>query len=90
MAFQGWAMDIIDKIHPPSSKGHNFIIVATKYFTKWVEAQQMKKVQQSDVVEFIEHQIIYWYGITETITTDHGTVFTYEMCWPLLSGLALG
>ena len=43
--FRGWAMDLIGKIYPASSKGHNFILVATKYFTKWVEAIPLKKVE---------------------------------------------
>ena len=41
--FRGWAMNLIGKIHPASSKGHNFILVATNYFTKWVEAVPLKK-----------------------------------------------
>ena len=40
-------MDLIGKIHPTASMGHNFIVVATYYFTKWVEAVPLKKVQQS-------------------------------------------
>jgi len=36
--FRGWAIDLIGPIYPPSSKGHKFILVATDYFTKWVEA----------------------------------------------------
>ncbi|XP_075497226.1 uncharacterized protein LOC142534177 [Primulina tabacum] len=40
---RGWAMDLIGKIYPPSSKGHSFIIVATDFFAKWVEALSMKK-----------------------------------------------
>ena len=42
-SFRGWAMDLIRKIHPVSSKGHSFILVATDYFTKWVEAVPLKK-----------------------------------------------
>ena len=41
--FRGWAIDLIGKIHLISSKGHNFILVATEYFTKWVEAVPLKK-----------------------------------------------
>jgi hypothetical protein len=36
--FRGWGMDMIGKINPPSSKGHQFILAITDYFTKWVEA----------------------------------------------------
>ncbi|CAL2229074.1 unnamed protein product [Prunus armeniaca] len=32
--FRGWAMDLIGKIYPASSKQHCFVIVATDYFTK--------------------------------------------------------
>jgi len=42
-SFRGWAIDIIGQIYPPSSKGHKFILVATNYFTKWVEAIPLKK-----------------------------------------------
>ena len=48
--FQGWAMDLIGKIYLASSKGHNFILVATDYFTKWVEAVPLKKEEQKDVI----------------------------------------
>ncbi|XP_038697993.1 uncharacterized protein LOC119995552 [Tripterygium wilfordii] len=41
--FRGWVLDIIGKIFPVSSKGHHFILVATDYFTKWVEAVPLKK-----------------------------------------------
>ena len=43
--FKGWAMDLIGNIYQTSSKGHNFILVATNYFTKWVEAVSLKKVE---------------------------------------------
>ena len=36
--FSIWAIDIIGKISPKSSSGHEFILVAIDYFTKWVEA----------------------------------------------------
>ena len=36
--FSIWGIDIIRKISPKSSSGHEFILVAIDYFTKWVEA----------------------------------------------------
>ncbi|GKV01725.1 hypothetical protein SLEP1_g14266 [Rubroshorea leprosula] len=73
--FRGWAIDLIGKVYPPSLKGHSFIIMATDYFTKWVKAKPMKKVDQSDVIKFIKEDIIHKFGLPETITTDQGTVF---------------
>nr|AAM00943.1 Putative retroelement pol polyprotein [Oryza sativa Japonica Group] len=42
--FRAWGIDMIGMINPPSSKGHKFILVATDYFTKWIEAIPLKKV----------------------------------------------
>ena len=68
-------MDLIGKIYPASSKGHNFILVATDYFTKWVEAILLKKAQQKDVIQFIKGQIIHRFGVPQSITTDQETMF---------------
>ena len=40
--FSTWGIDIIRKIHPTTSNGHEFIFVAIDYFTKWVEAASYK------------------------------------------------
>ncbi|XP_077217975.1 uncharacterized protein LOC143852475 [Tasmannia lanceolata] len=36
--FSVWGIDIIGKISPKSSSGHEYILVAIDYFTKWIEA----------------------------------------------------
>ena len=69
-------MDLIGKIYPASSKRHNFILVAIDYFTKWVEAVPLKKVEHKDVIQFIKESIIHRFGIPQSITTDQGTMFT--------------
>ncbi|XP_051145292.1 uncharacterized protein LOC127261129 [Andrographis paniculata] len=71
-------MDIIGKIHPPSSKRHSFILVATDYFKKWIEAVPLTNVTYQEVIKFIKEHIIHRYGIPQTITTDQGTVFTSD------------
>ncbi|KAI5316275.1 hypothetical protein L3X38_045451 [Prunus dulcis] len=73
--FRGWAMDLIGKIYPASSQQHCFIIVATDYFTKWVEAKQIKTTTSQEIITFIEEQIIQRFGIPESITTDRGSSF---------------
>ena len=71
-------MDLIGKIHPTSSQGPIFILVATDYFTKWVEVVPLKKVEQKDVIQFIKEQIIHRFGISQSITTNQGTMFIGE------------
>ncbi|XP_050113901.1 uncharacterized protein LOC126592219 [Malus sylvestris] len=52
-------MDFIGQIYPASSKGHTFIIMATDYFTKWVEASAVKSITSATVKNFIETKILY-------------------------------
>jgi hypothetical protein len=73
--FRGWGMDMIGKINPPSSKGHQFILAITDYFTKWVEAVLMKSATSRDVINFVKEHVIHRFGIPQTITTDGGSVF---------------
>jgi hypothetical protein len=71
--FRGWGIDLIGQINPPSSKGHKFVLLATDYFTKWVEAIPLKKVTSENMVEFVKERIIYRFRIPQTITTNQGT-----------------
>ncbi|XP_050222403.1 uncharacterized protein LOC126672496, partial [Mercurialis annua] len=75
-SFRGWAVDLIGKIYPPSAKGHTFVIVATDYFTKWVEVKPLKSPTQDEVIKFFKENLIHRHGLPETITTDQGTMFT--------------
>ena len=40
--FEKWGIDYVDKVHPHSSKGMKYVIVATEYVTKWAEAKAIK------------------------------------------------
>jgi hypothetical protein len=72
--FRGWGLDFIAKIHPPSTKGHCFVIIATDYFTKWTEAIPLKNMTHKDV-GFIMEDIIHRFGIPLTLTANHGNSF---------------
>jgi hypothetical protein len=77
--FRGWGMDMINKINPPSSKGHQYILAITDYFTKWVEAIPMKSVTSNDAINFIKEHVIHRFGIPQTITTDEFRKFTADV-----------
>jgi transposase InsO family protein len=76
--FRGWGMDMIGKINPLSSKGHQYILAITDYFTKRVEAIPMKSVTSKDAINFIREHVIHRFGIPQTIMSDGGSVFISE------------
>ena len=55
--FHTWGLDLIGPINPPSN-GHIQILVATEYFTKWVEVVPLKKATRAVVANFIREHII--------------------------------
>jgi hypothetical protein len=73
--FRGWGLDFIDEIHPRSSKGHRFILVATDYFTKRTEIVPLRNMTHQEVISFVQEDIIYWFGVPQTLTTDQGPSF---------------
>jgi transposase InsO family protein len=68
-------LDFIGEIHLSSTKGHRFVLVATDYFTKWVEVVPLKRMTHQEVISFVLEQIIYRFGIPQTMTTDQGPSF---------------
>jgi hypothetical protein len=73
--FSGWGMDFIGQIHPSSSKGQRFMLVAMDYFTKWTRVVPLKNMTYKEVILFITEHIIHRFGIPQTLTTDQGTSF---------------
>ena len=73
--FDAWGIDVIGPIDPPSSGGHRFILAATDYFSKWAKAVSLREVKSDNVINFLERQIIYRFGIPHRITSDNGKAF---------------
>ena len=42
--FSAWGMDVIGHVIPKASNGHEYILVAIDYVTKWVEAALYKSI----------------------------------------------
>jgi hypothetical protein len=57
------------------------VLVATDYFTKWMEAVSMKNMTHREVIQFILEHIIHGFGIPQTLTTDQGSLFmSHQVC----------
>jgi hypothetical protein len=74
-SFHGWTLDVVSQIHPSSSKGHRFVLVAMDYFTKWMEVVLLKNMMHREVIHFISEHIIHRFGIPQTLTMDQGLSF---------------
>jgi ribonuclease HI len=72
--FHTWGLDLIGPINPPSG-GYIWILAATEYFTKWVEAIPLRKATGAAVANFIREHIITRFGIPHKIISDNGTPF---------------
>uniref|UniRef100_A0A2N9ERP7 Integrase catalytic domain-containing protein n=1 Tax=Fagus sylvatica TaxID=28930 RepID=A0A2N9ERP7_FAGSY len=81
--FHTWGLDLIGPINPPSG-GYIWILAATEYFTKWVEAIPLRKATGAAVANFIREHIITRFGIPHKIISDNGLEFlTWRMCYGL-------
>ena len=52
--------------------GYKFLITATDYFTKWVEAEPLITIEDKDVNNFVCKNIITRFGIPYDIISDNG------------------
>nr|CAN61210.1 hypothetical protein VITISV_014941 [Vitis vinifera] len=76
--FSVWGIDIIGKVSPKSSSGHEFILVAIDYFTKWVEAASYARLTSARVASFNKSHIICRYGVPHELISDRGVHFRAE------------
>jgi hypothetical protein len=73
--FQQWDLDFIGEIHPQSSAQHKWILTATNYFSKWVEAIVTRNATDSVVINFLEENILERFGCPRKIITDNAQDF---------------
>ena len=73
--FQQWGIDFIGEIHHASSGQHKWILTATDYFTKWVEAVPARNATDTVVIKFLEDNIISRFGYPAKIVTDNAQAF---------------
>ena len=64
---------------PTSASGHNYIIVAIEYFTKWAEAMPTYVEDGKTAALFLFNHIIARFGVSQSIVTDHGSHFHNQM-----------
>ena len=71
-------MDFIGEISPKSSTGYSWILVATDYFTKWVEAIPTRNATSKVVNKFLVSNVISRFGYPQRIVIDNAMCFRSE------------
>ena len=74
--FEKWGIDIIGEIKPTSSLQHKYILTATDYFTRWVEAILLRKVNEDAVMDFLQYHIMTKFGVPISLVFDNATYFS--------------
>ena len=72
--FAQWGMDIVGPL-PITAAQKKFLLVATDYFSKWVEAEAYANIKDKDVTKFIWKNITCRFGIPQAIIADNGPQF---------------
>jgi transposase InsO family protein len=75
LALRGWGLDFKGEVHPSSTKGHIFVLVAIDYFTKWVEVVPLQNMTHRELIDFVMNHIVHRFGIPQNLTTDQGGAF---------------
>jgi hypothetical protein len=66
-----WGLDFIREFHLPSSTHHRWILIATYYFTKWIEADLRRKTIDIVIIQVLESNICSRFGCRVKIITDN-------------------
>jgi transposase InsO family protein len=76
--FQQWRLDFIGEIHPASSGQHRWILTATDFFTKWIEAIPTRSASHKVIIRFLE-DLITRFDCPSKIVTDNTASFRAEL-----------
>jgi hypothetical protein len=76
--FQQWGLDFIGEINLSSSGQHKWILVATDYFKKWIEAIPTRNATHQVVMKFLYENILSRFGCPKRLVTDNAAAFKAE------------
>ena len=74
--FTQWGMDILGPLPLPTTPAQmKLLLVATDYFSKWIEAKAFASIKDKEVVQFVWKSIVCRFGIPQSIVTNNGPQF---------------
>ena len=72
--FTQWGIDIVGSL-PIAPAQKKLLLVATNYFSKWVEAEAFSSIKDRDVTQFIWKNIVCHFSIPKSIVLDNDPQF---------------
>ena len=72
--FAQWGIDIVGPL-PTAPAQKKLLLVATDYFSKWIEVDAFSSIKDRDVTRFIWKNIVCRFGIPRSIVSDNGGQF---------------
>jgi hypothetical protein len=80
----------IGQIHSASCKGNRFVLVATDYFTKWIEVVSLKNMMHKEVIHFILEHIVPRFDIPQMLTMNQGSSFMSHQVREFAESIKIG
>ena len=77
--FEKWGIDFIGPINPVSTQKRKYIILATDYATKWVEARATVKNDALAAATFLFEEIMMRFGHPLELVSDRGKHFLNDV-----------
>jgi len=75
--FHTWGIDILGPF-PLAIRQMKYLIVAIKYFTKWIEAEPVAQITAHKVQHFVWKNIVCRFGVPRRLISDNGTQFASQ------------
>ena len=74
--FEQWGLDVVGEIKPKSLKLHKYILSTTNYFSKWTEAIPLKVVNNTEVIQFLQWNIVTRFRVPNCLVFDNAKYFS--------------
>ena len=73
--FMKWGLDFVGPIKKTRHTGKRYILVATDYATKWVEARALRTNSAQETAQFLYESILTRFGCPLHLVSDQGSHF---------------
>ena len=79
--FEKWGIDFIGPINSVSARKNRYIILATDYATKWVEARSSKRNDAATAAAFLFEEIMMCFGQPLELVSDRRKYFLNDVIY---------